>query len=173
MEGMSRRAYARYRGCSERAVRKALEAGRIGLNSDGLIDPKVADREWEANTNPYHGGKRQPTQPEPWTPPTGPIVDFRDRLADAVKVAPELARWEAFVNWLPARFMFAIQENWESGLDSPVETAEDFHFTLVLSLVEFLEETGVIDEEKGEEIGHALVPGPCVHKKLPAYKPHW
>lgn len=43
MAGTSRRAYARYRGCSEKAVRKALVVGCIQLGPDGLIDPQQAD----------------------------------------------------------------------------------------------------------------------------------
>jgi hypothetical protein len=43
---LSRRAYARHRGCSEKAVRKALQAERIGLEPDGQIDPTKADALW-------------------------------------------------------------------------------------------------------------------------------
>lgn len=41
--GLSRRAYARHRGCAESAVRKALASGRIGLEPDGTIDPVKVD----------------------------------------------------------------------------------------------------------------------------------
>jgi len=50
--GLSRRAYARHRGVSEMAVRKAIKAGRITPEPDGSIDPEKADREWDANTDP-------------------------------------------------------------------------------------------------------------------------
>jgi len=49
--GMSRRAYAKHRGISEAAVRKALSSGRITLEADGKIDPDKADQQWQANTN--------------------------------------------------------------------------------------------------------------------------
>lgn len=49
---MSYRAYARHRGVSPEAVSKAVKAGRITVNADGRIDPEVADRQWEANTDP-------------------------------------------------------------------------------------------------------------------------
>ncbi len=47
---LSIRAYARYRGVSHSAVRKAIAKGRITAVDDG-IDPVQADREWEANTD--------------------------------------------------------------------------------------------------------------------------
>lgn len=50
--GLSRRAYAVHAGVSETAVRKAIKGGRITLGRDGLIDPKVADRQWRENTDP-------------------------------------------------------------------------------------------------------------------------
>lgn len=50
--GLSRRAYARQRGVSEMAVRKAIAAGRITLEPDGTIDPVKADAAWAANSDP-------------------------------------------------------------------------------------------------------------------------
>ncbi len=55
--GLSNKAYARYRkernlpGGTHQAVKKALERGRIYKNKYGLIDPRQADAEWEANTS--------------------------------------------------------------------------------------------------------------------------
>lgn len=46
---VSKSAYARHRGCDEKAVRKAVLEGRISL-IDGKIDPAVADVQWERNT---------------------------------------------------------------------------------------------------------------------------
>jgi hypothetical protein len=46
--GLSIRAYARHRGVSHTAVRKALRAGRIAALPDGTIDPAVADVAWNA-----------------------------------------------------------------------------------------------------------------------------
>ncbi len=42
--GVSRRAYARHRGVSDMAVRKAIASGRIVLEDDGTIDPVKPDR---------------------------------------------------------------------------------------------------------------------------------
>jgi hypothetical protein len=50
--GLSRRAYAAHRGCSESAVRKALATGRIRAEPDGTIDPARADAMWDAHTDP-------------------------------------------------------------------------------------------------------------------------
>jgi len=48
--GISIRAYARHRGVSHVAVKKAIDTGRISPLSDGTIDPETADREWAQNT---------------------------------------------------------------------------------------------------------------------------
>lgn len=48
--GISIRAYGRYRGVSDTAVRKAIATGRITAEADGTIDPARADAEWAANT---------------------------------------------------------------------------------------------------------------------------
>jgi len=55
--GISIKAYARHRGVSPAAVRKALEYGRITKEPDGSIDPVKADRDWAANTIPSMTGK--------------------------------------------------------------------------------------------------------------------
>ncbi len=47
---MSIREYARHRGVSHTAVRKALQTGRIHLDADGKIDPAQADSSWANNT---------------------------------------------------------------------------------------------------------------------------
>ena len=68
--GLSIRAYARYRGVSHVAVKKAIDTGRISQEADGTIDPDRADREWEQNT-------ASPRKPSP---------------APKVSVAPKPAR---------------------------------------------------------------------------------
>jgi hypothetical protein len=49
--GISIRAYAREKGVSDAAVRKAIKAGRITPNTDGTIDPRKADAQWDRNTD--------------------------------------------------------------------------------------------------------------------------
>ena len=50
--GLSIRAYARHRGVSHVAVKKAIDTGRIRPLPDGTIDPAAADAQWAANTAP-------------------------------------------------------------------------------------------------------------------------
>lgn len=54
---MSKAAYARHRGCDEKAVRKAIAEGRIST-IDGKIDPEVADIQWAKNTRARADSKR-------------------------------------------------------------------------------------------------------------------
>ncbi len=49
--GLSIRAYAKQRGVSDAAVRKAIKAGRIALGADKTIDPTLADAQWQRNTD--------------------------------------------------------------------------------------------------------------------------
>lgn len=49
VELITKTAYARLRGCDEKAVRKAVAEGRISL-INGKIDPAVADIQWARNT---------------------------------------------------------------------------------------------------------------------------
>ena len=51
LAGLSIRGYARHRGVSHTAVRKALGAGRITPSPDGAIDPVAADEQWATATN--------------------------------------------------------------------------------------------------------------------------
>lgn len=50
--GLSIRAYARHRGITDKAVRKAIQSGRIRTLADGTIDVAQADLDWHANTDP-------------------------------------------------------------------------------------------------------------------------
>jgi len=54
--GLSIRAYARHRGVTESAVRKAIATGRITPQVDGLIDADSADAQWARNTAPPRRG---------------------------------------------------------------------------------------------------------------------
>lgn len=58
--GLSIRAYARHRGVSHVAVKKAIDGGRITQEADGTIDPERADREWEQNTASPHKSSAAP-----------------------------------------------------------------------------------------------------------------
>ena len=50
MARLTIRGYARHRGVSHTAVRKALAAGRITAGPDGSIDPVLADQEWQESS---------------------------------------------------------------------------------------------------------------------------
>lgn len=77
---ISQREYARRRGVSHTAVRKAIAEGRIHADQDGRVDPVEADRLWKQRTdvtkplnsvtgNPQHkrprGGPPIPVEPKP------------------------------------------------------------------------------------------------------------
>ena len=49
---LSIRGYARHRGVTDGAVRKAIKAGRITKNKNDKIDPELADKQWSKNTDP-------------------------------------------------------------------------------------------------------------------------
>jgi hypothetical protein len=61
--------YARHRGCDEKAVRKALEEGRITrMSADKrCLDPEVADIQWAKNTRARgdSGAKAKTAAPPP------------------------------------------------------------------------------------------------------------
>ena len=54
--GISIRAYARHRGVSDAAVRKAIAAGRVTPEADGTIDAERVDREWARNSDAPRNG---------------------------------------------------------------------------------------------------------------------
>jgi hypothetical protein len=68
--GLSVREYARRRGVSHTAVRKAVQTGRIPQEPDGTIDPVKADAAWDAQTDP---GRKAAPAPMPSASP--PITD--------------------------------------------------------------------------------------------------
>lgn len=63
--GLSRRAYARHRGVHEKAVRKALETGRIALEPDGTINPEKADAAWRSGSDPVRSIEKNPARSAP------------------------------------------------------------------------------------------------------------
>jgi hypothetical protein len=65
--GLSIRAYARHRGVSHVAVKKAIDTGRITPLPDGTIDPLAADAQWAANTTPTRRSVAAEPQEAPQT----------------------------------------------------------------------------------------------------------
>ncbi|MBN8461475.1 MAG: elements of external origin [Dechloromonas sp.] len=74
--GLSIRAYARHRGVSHVAVKKAIDTGRITPLTDGTIDPEAADAQWAQNTLQ----QRKAAVPEP--------ASVREARAEPVAKAP-------------------------------------------------------------------------------------
>lgn len=65
--GLSIRAYARHRGVSHVAVKKAIDTGRITPLPDGTLDPEIADAQWAKNTLSRKAAEQpsQPARPSP------------------------------------------------------------------------------------------------------------
>ena len=55
--------YARHRDCSRQAVGRALREGRITADANGMIDPIVADVQWQTNTRPRIKASATPPTP--------------------------------------------------------------------------------------------------------------
>ena len=82
--GLSIRAYARHRGVSHVAVKKAIDTGRITPEADGTIEPNRADLEWAQNTV----AARKPVAAKTASPAAEPI---RPASAPVESVAPMLS----------------------------------------------------------------------------------
>lgn len=98
---LTKSAYARHRGCDEKAVRKAIQDGRIST-IDGKIDPEVADIQWAKNTRARADSKRTaPQEPlagmDAATAPAGPASgpagspDYSDNRARREKAEADMA----------------------------------------------------------------------------------
>ena len=85
--GISIRAYARHRGVSDAAVRKAIKTGRISAEPDGTIEPTKADLAWAKHTDP----SQQRTQPSRGAgkPATAPTIAQAPAREPAATVAAE------------------------------------------------------------------------------------
>jgi hypothetical protein len=96
--GLSVREYARRRGVSHTAVRKAVQTGRIPQEADGTIDPVKADAAWDAQTDPGRKAApaRKPVTETPITPPPTPQRDSTPTAAGATfaqaRTAHEVAK---------------------------------------------------------------------------------
>lgn len=78
--GLSIRAYARHRGVSDAAVRKAIAAGRITPEADGTVDPERADAEWARNTEAPRSGTRAKPVRVAVPPESAPAADGQSTL---------------------------------------------------------------------------------------------
>ena len=107
--GLSLRAYARHRGVSVEAVRRAIKSGRlsasIGADSKGkpvVLDPAVADQEWSNNTDlgkaPGYVKERESARVTEGVTPTRDARDTRDSdvlEGEAPELSPEMTMADA------------------------------------------------------------------------------
>jgi hypothetical protein len=87
--GLSIRAYARHRGVSHVAVKKAIDTGRITPLPDGTIDPVVADAQWAANTTPTRRSVAEPATEKPAPRVFAPAREIPQASAKVVRDTPE------------------------------------------------------------------------------------
>lgn len=87
--GLSIRAYARQRGVSHVAVKKAIDTGRISQLPDGTIDPAVADAQWAANTTPTRRSVSEPASEKPAPQVFAHAREMPQASAKVVRDAPE------------------------------------------------------------------------------------
>jgi len=85
--GLSIRAYARHRGVSHVAVKKAIDTGRITPLPDGTIDPVAADAQWAANTTPTR--RLVTAEPREAPQPAAAVREIPQASAKVVREAAE------------------------------------------------------------------------------------
>ena len=84
--GLSIRAYARHRGVSHVAVKKAIDTGRITPLPDGTLDPQTADAQWEQNTLKRHAQAKHDAQVK--RPAEPPPTRQRSQAPEEVSAPP-------------------------------------------------------------------------------------
>jgi hypothetical protein len=99
--GISIRAYARHRGVSDAAVRKAIKAGRVTALPDGTIDPSRADQQWGSNTD----------QAKQRAVPNEAIRSVRDAVGDGAPSASLSAGGTTFLQARTANEVLKAQTN--------------------------------------------------------------
>ena len=111
--GISRRAYAKRRGVTEGAVRKAIAAGRISVESDGTLDPDKADAHWNDGIIPQtadgygHGGVRRKGKR---AVPVEAVEAVQDALRSAGQDVPDEAGGMSFIQARTANEILKAQE---------------------------------------------------------------
>lgn len=179
MKLLSMRQYAKHRGVSAEAVSKAVKKGRITCKRDekgrALIDPEVADREWEANSDPskFRSSGEDNRAPRPAeTPPAeesqGPSVHKSAAILKAYQARlAKLEFDERSGKLLPAE---QVERDWfkagrttrDAVLSIPARVAAEFAgetdaFTIQTRLENELRQalTHLADETEGVEGGPA------------------
>jgi hypothetical protein len=84
---LSLRAYAKHRGVTEAAVRKAISQGRISKSKNGKINPEKADKDWDKNTDPAQIKKTTPEEKPDYSQNSAPNVGPSYQQSRAIKEA--------------------------------------------------------------------------------------
>ena len=90
-KGLSIRGYAKHRGVSPAAVRKAVTTGRIKPRADGTLDPAVADPQWAESTDlskPLNSVTGSPKKRRPPGAPSDPFGSPGPSAGHAPEVPP-------------------------------------------------------------------------------------
>jgi flagellar motor protein MotB len=84
---LSIRAYAKHRGVTEAAVRKAITQGRISKSKNGKINPEKADKEWNKNTDPAQIKRLIPEEKPDYSQNSSPNAGPSYQQSRAIKEA--------------------------------------------------------------------------------------
>ena len=112
--------YARHRGCDEKAVRKAIDEGRITAIGEGRgrrIDPDVADIQWARNTRARGDSGRG--QPAPTVaPPPAPGASAPAAAPPPAPAAPDYSTDRARRERIEAdRAQLALEKDQKTVID--------------------------------------------------------
>lgn len=111
--------FARIRGVSREAVRRAVQTGRIQLE-DGLVDPVQASRDWDRNTNKARMPKRARATAAPAplrrreVPPPAPPGDGEQPDQGSSEFIPDFLTSQATHEFHKAR-LAELKANAEEG----------------------------------------------------------
>jgi hypothetical protein len=110
-------AYAKHRGVSRRAVYLALREGRITREADGSLDPERCDRDWQANSHPFAGGRRD--RPRPVAPALAAVRLRREKAkAELAELSLQKLQGELVDRATAERVVFAyvrgIRNAWQT-----------------------------------------------------------
>jgi hypothetical protein len=105
--------YAQRRDISRQAVLKAIQSGRLSesVRKQGgkyVIDVEAADREWEANTDAFIGGKGGGMNKR--------IAEPAPKVRDIRAAAERLAKFQDAAEVPPLRESQAVKEAWRANL---------------------------------------------------------
>jgi hypothetical protein len=84
---LSIRGYAKHRGVTEAAVRKAISQGRISKSKNGKINPEKADKDWDKNTDPAQIKKITPEEKPDYSQNSAPNIGPSYQQSRAIKEA--------------------------------------------------------------------------------------